>query len=487
MSDSTLNDWQDYTNWCRLCGSFDATLTPNKEVQEIIHQIIDPSTYEILICLDCGSVLNIYHEFRMKTKHIQKMFGELCGNKSLDEINSIRSRYNLEVGTIIEENHDNSFGQIHVIVKDEPDIHNESIEIDDSEIIEQEVIEEEFIIEEHLEEADVKDFNIIDKKALKKQSINKTELEKLFQFKCHECNEEFMKMHPLAVHCKQEHNTKPQVECLCGKKLSSWKRLMDHKARHFKDENPFRCTECNLHYKTIVAYEKHLEKKHGENAEKFICSQCGRSFKEKQILKNHERVHLPDEQKLKYPCSYCDKKFVNNHCLKIHIARIHERVAFFFCEICGKGCTTKSDLLWHMDKHTQERNFSCEICSLKFKSSNSLRIHKRRHMAVEATKPCPICGKEFRSSAALSNHKLVHSNEKKHKCVYCPNSYKRLESLKCHLSTHTGSRPFSCHWCPKTFVNSANCRKHKLKEHKEEVEAYEAVHGKKGVSISLKD
>ena len=70
-----------------------------------------------------------------------------------------------------------------------------------------------------------------------------------------------------------------------------------------------------------------------------------------------------------------------------------------------------------MDKHTQERNFSCDICALKFKSSNSLRIHKRRHMAVEATKPCPICGKEFRSSAALSNHKLVHSNEKKHKCI----------------------------------------------------------------------
>ena len=57
----------------------------------------------------------------------------------------------------------------------------------------------------------------------------------------------------------------------------------------------------------------------------FYPIECGRSFKEKQILKNHERVHLPDEQKLKYPCSYCDKKFVNNHCLKIHIARIHER------------------------------------------------------------------------------------------------------------------------------------------------------------------
>lgn len=40
MSDTTLNDWQDYRNWCRLCGSFDATLTPDKEIQEIINEII---------------------------------------------------------------------------------------------------------------------------------------------------------------------------------------------------------------------------------------------------------------------------------------------------------------------------------------------------------------------------------------------------------------------------------------------------------------
>ena len=82
-----------------------------------------------------------------------------------------------------------------------------------------------------------------------------------------------------------------------------------------------------------------------------------------------------------------------------------------------------------MDKHTQERNFSCEICSLKFKSTNSLRIHKRRHLPVEATKPCPTCGKEFRSSAALSNHKLVHSNEKKHKCIVSAQEFFLLINL----------------------------------------------------------
>lgn len=59
-------------------------------------------------------------------------------------------------------------------------------------------------------------------------------------------------------------------------------------------------------------------------------------------------------------------------------------------------------------------------------------------------------------------------------------------------------------WCTKTFVNSANCRKHKLKDHPHDVAEYEgklkflslaqnkyfhstsAIHGKKGVSLAMK-
>lgn len=139
-----------------------------------------------------------------------------------------------------------------------------------------------------------------------------------------------------------------------------------------------------------------------------------------------------------------------------------------------------------MDSHTQERNFECEICSQKFKSSNSLRLHKRRHFNQDKVITCQVCFKEFHTPAALSNHKLVHSNVKRYKC-FCGNEYKRLESYKCHLSVHTGTRPFSCQFCSRTFVNSANCRKHKLKDHPAEVAEHEAIHGKKGVSLAAKN
>jgi hypothetical protein len=353
---------------------------------------------------------------------------------------------------------------------------------DEEEVVESEI---EIAVEEYLEEDEELDPTESPIVARQKRKIQKSEDEKLYEFKCHVCRQEFPKMLLLSAHCKTEHQTLPQVLCWCGTALSSWKRLMAHKAKHIKESGDFNCSDCGSSYKTKSAFEKHQEMKHGPNAVKFICAQCGKEFKEKQILKNHERTHLPDELKLKHPCTICGKKFVNNHCLKIHIARIHEKVALHTCELCGKGCITKSDLNWHKDSHTQERNFECDICQLKFKSTNSLRLHKRRHFNHDKIITCPICSKEFHSPAALSNHKLVHSNIKRYKC-FCGNEYKRLESYKCHLSVHTGSRPFSCQWCSRTFVNSANCRKHKLKDHPKEVAEHEAIHGKKGVALAAK-
>lgn len=39
-------------------------------------------------------------------------------------------------------------------------------------------------------------------------------------------------------------------------------------------------------------------------------------------------------------------------------------------------------------------------------------------------------------------------------------------------------RPYQCQFCFRTFVNGSNCRKHKLKDHPEELAAFEAVHGR---------
>lgn len=401
---------------------------------------------EVISCAECNNLIGLVKSFRTQAIHMNDFFKELDKQDQLDAetFDEIRHRFGL-LG--------------------DSDQYEEHIEALDEAFEEEgtyEFIDENFEVEEE-------DFT-----APKEASS---------EFKCHVCLNEFNDIEHLENHCHEIHNTPPRVTCSCGEILDSQKRLISHQTKH-ENEVDISCDVCSLSYKSTTAYEKHKKMKHGKDAERFICSKCGKEFKDRQLLKNHGRSHLPDDLKLKVPCTKCDKKFVNNHCMKIHVMRIHEKCAIFTCETCSKTFVTRSDFNWHRDKHTNERNFECDICKQMFKSSNSLRIHKRRHLN-ENKYICKQCGKEFNSSAALSNHKLVHSDVKRYKC-FCGNEYKRLESYKCHLSVHSGNRPFSCQWCSRTFVNSANCRKHKLKEHPIEVKEFELIHGKRGVSLAMK-
>lgn len=79
--------------------------------------------------------------------------------------------------------------------------------------------------------------------------LEKTENEKLFNFKCQICVDEFNNMRLLTQHCKSVHNTIPFVKCCsesCGATLSTWRRLIIHKEKHFPDENSakLRCEIC---------------------------------------------------------------------------------------------------------------------------------------------------------------------------------------------------------------------------------------------------
>lgn len=283
------------------------------------------------------------------------MFEELQKIESSPEhLNLVRINYGLDQGVL------ESYIADETAIKEE-EISNicikheieEGIQVSPS--LEDDCLSIEECIEESREENGYLESEEPKQKQYPKKVVKKTENEKLYEFKCHICSLEFPKMQMLSTHCRSHSpETLPKVLCpWCGVALNSWKRCMAHKSKHIRETDDFICRLCNVSYKKKSAYDKHLTIKHGPGAVRFICSQCGKEFKERNILKNHEKIHLPDELKLKHPCIYCGKKFVNGHCLKIHIARVHEKVALHTCELCGKGCITKSDLKWHMVKHSQ--------------------------------------------------------------------------------------------------------------------------------------
>lgn len=80
-------------------------------------------------------------------------------------------------------------------------------------------------------------------------ATKRTEDEKLFNFQCHICQHPmFSSMKTLTLHCRIEHNCLPFVKCCsadCEASLSTWRRLLIHKDKHFPDNDKPRCNECN--------------------------------------------------------------------------------------------------------------------------------------------------------------------------------------------------------------------------------------------------
>lgn len=195
----------------------------------------------------------------------------------------------------------------------------------------------------------------------RKKKYRKSNDEKMFDFVCHICSEEFQKMCFLSKHCRRVHNCLPQVNCFCGKQLGTWKRLLIHKQLHFPETLDYECKECKLVYKLKTSYESHMKSKHGPDAKKFVCSQCARCFKDARTLVAHEKTHLPDYLKLTHPCDICNKKFVNKNSLKSHVTSVHEMANLYTCETCGKGFSTKSNLKSHLYVHSSKKDVQVSI------------------------------------------------------------------------------------------------------------------------------
>lgn len=219
-------------------------------------------------------------------------------------------------------------------------------------------------------------------------------------FICHVCGKSVrhsmsLKMHMLC------HSTERKFKCnfceLCFKRKTE---LRSHTRLH-TDERPFQCSSCDESFRTSNALKTHLVKVHLK-VRNFQCDICDKRFFTQKNLKQHTHTHTA----YRIPCTLCDKAFKLQKSLMRHVRLVHENIRNFECEVCNKRFRENHGLKMHMSVHSNER-FQCPKCQKLFKLASTLKVHMdKRHTDAQAY-VCNYCKCAFENVDDVQTHECV--------------------------------------------------------------------------------
>ncbi|XP_011203194.3 uncharacterized protein LOC105226113 [Bactrocera dorsalis] len=210
---------------------------------------------------------------------------------------------------------------------------------------------------------------------------------------------------------------------------------------------PFQCAECSAQFKKHTEIERHMRQAHSKNKKKTIikqraksiareakpvtlenvCHICGISFTLSRNLMCHLKRHTNQRE---YKCVHCPKKFFDGATLRVH-ERSHTKSRPYVCDQCGAGYATGSKLNQHLKRHSGQRDFTCELCDKAFYTAFECERHMRTHMNIRE-KVCPICGKDFGVGSGYYAHMLLHTGVKRYKCKMCGKQFAQFAGLYKH-------------------------------------------------------
>ncbi|PWN49909.1 hypothetical protein IE53DRAFT_387843 [Violaceomyces palustris] len=183
----------------------------------------------------------------------------------------------------------------------------------------------------------------------------------------------------------------------------------------------------------------------------------------------------------------CKEIFGSHQGLTQHITEVHVGSGKRTYECQWEGCSRAKEgrkfnqrqkVLRHIQTHTGDRPFKCQICSKRFSEPNTLQQHMRTH-TQERPYRCdfPGCGKSFSVAGSLTIHKRVHSGDKPFECKFpgCGKRFSESSNLTKHSRTHSGERPFKCPECGKAFSRPDQVNRHRRVHERKRMKAAAAV------------
>lgn len=107
---------------------------------------------------------------------------------------------------------------------------------------------------------------------------------------------------------------------------------------------PGQCKICSLRCEDLTSLEKHMHEVHKDDFVGF-CVECGKGFRSWSGLHLHRKMHESDSQSLP-TCHICGKQFASNSRLVYH-SRSHSENKPFMCVTCGRSYKHKKNLKEH--------------------------------------------------------------------------------------------------------------------------------------------
>lgn len=204
-----------------------------------------------------------------------------------------------------------------------------------------------------------------------------------------------------AVYSKEYHNE--SVRCsICKKYFSDQDILEQHKKNHSRIRN-LKCDICSKTFARWDYFNRHL-KSHSTN-ESFVCNLCGKAF----ACLDHQKMHM----------------------------RTHARNGYIKCEFCEETFTHMDQYKKHLKIH-ESLPIPCNYCNETFMHLQDLRQHMRMNHSSEQNFKCNECGQAFTRSYHLEGHmRTVHNGEHPFKCNACNKIFTRLSHMQVHVCTPT--------------------------------------------------
>lgn len=170
-------------------------------------------------------------------------------------------------------------------------------------------------------------------------------------------------------------------------------------AKMFSPKRKFECSLCDLRFSKRNALQDHL-KNHSEF--EFECEICKFKYWKEEILEQHKkRTHeikiekfKAKIEKSKYVCLVCDAKFKFHHDLERHMMRHH---TISPAPPVPKGLDIPK-------MFSNERQFPCSQCDLRFAYDSLRRKHENSHPRFQFKCQFVRCGKAYWKMDILKEH-----------------------------------------------------------------------------------